>query len=154
MIEAGEATPCYIGGRDYGSSPAEFQEERLLNEFAALKRPYNVISTWTPMVVPRSNWEAVGGFDEEYFPGSGSDPDFAMRMYRYGCRHFIGVGTSLVYHFSRTTISRFDSGPRMDPRSRFRRKWGMSRKRFLNRVLRRDRVITPRLLPRTGTEAR
>jgi hypothetical protein len=36
----------------------------------------------------------------------------------------------------------------MDPRAHFKRKWGMSWKRFLNRVIRRDSVITPALLRR------
>ena len=47
-VEAGRATACYIGGRDYGDSPANFREKELLGGFAGLKRPYNVSSTWTP----------------------------------------------------------------------------------------------------------
>jgi len=140
-IEAGKAAECYIGGHDYGHSPADFEEERLLREFATLKRPYNVVSTWTPTVISRTNWEAVGGFDENYFPGSGSDPDLAMKMYKYGCRHFIGVGSSLVYHFSRSTISRFDTADLPDPKAYFKKKWGVSWKRFLNKVIRRGTII-------------
>lgn len=142
-VEAGKATACYIGGHDYGDSPANFEEERLLSEYESLKRPYDVVSTWTPTLLPRSNWEAVGGFDEAYFPGNGSDPDLAMKMYEYGCRYFVGVGTCLVYHFSRRTIARFDDSKKtvMDPKAHFRKKWGMSRKKFLNKILRRDRVM-------------
>jgi GT2 family glycosyltransferase len=145
-VEAGRAAACYIGGRDYGSGPSDFREQSLLREFRTLKRPYNVVSTWTPTVLPLANWEAVGGFDEAYFPGPGSDPDLAMKMYAYGCRHFIGVGSSLVYHFSRTTTARFDQRRTMDPRAYFRQKWGMRRGTFLRRILCRDRVITPRLM--------
>ena len=147
-VEAGKATSCYIGGHDYGDSPESFQEDRLLNEFAALKRPYNIVSTWTPVVIPKSNWDAIGGFDENYFPGYGSDPDLAMKMWKYGCRHFIGVGTSLVYHFSRCTISRFDDCDVMDPKAYFRKKWGMSWKKFFKKVIYRDKVITPELMRR------
>ena len=149
-VEAGKATPCYIGGQDYGDSPATFRETRLLAEFRGLIRPYNVVSTWTPIVLSKANWDAVGGFDEEYFPGYGSDPDLAMKMYRHGCRHFIGVGACLVYHFSRRTIARFDACPGMDAKAYFRSKWGMSWKRFFRKVIRRDSVITPALLARTG----
>jgi len=142
-VEAGKATACYIGGHDYGSSPRNFDEERLLAEYESLKRPYDVVSTWTPTLLSRKSWRDIDGFDEAYFPGNGSDPDLAMKMYEYGCRYFIGVGKSLVYHFSRRTISRFDDSRRdvMDPKAYFKKKWGMSRKKFLNKILRRDQVI-------------
>ncbi len=145
-LEAGKAAECYIGGCDYGSCPAEFREEDLLADCESLKRPYNVVSTWTPIVIKKRDWDNVGGFDEKYFPGNGSDPDLAMKMYEYGCRHFIGVGGSLVYHFSRTSISRFDGVDVMDPKKYFKQKWGMSWKRFLKRVLFRGQKITPELL--------
>lgn len=149
-IEAGKAAECYIGGQDYGGSPATFEEDRLLREYAALKRPYNVVSTWTPILLRRHDWEAIGGLDENYFPGNGSDPDLAMNMYRYGCRLFIGVGTSLVYHFSRSTVSRFDGQEPMDPKAYFKEKWGMSWRHFLTRVIRRGAVVTPELMRRTA----
>ena len=145
-VEAGDATACYIGGQDYGRTPAEFQKERILKEYARLKRPYNMVSTWTPMLISKRDWDAVGGFDENYFPGNGSDPDFAMKMYQHGCRHFIGVGSSLVYHFSRRTIARFDGGDVMDPKAYFEKKWGMTWKKFLSKVIRRDEIITDSLL--------
>jgi GT2 family glycosyltransferase len=149
-IEPGKCHPGVVGGRDYGTSPDTFDESRLLRDLEQLRRPYNVVSTWPPTVLPRANWEAIGGFDEAYFPGPGSDPDLAMKMYRSGCRHFIGVGTSLVYHFSRQTTGRFDGVPAVDPRRYFRRKWGMTMRRFLRRVIRRDAVITPRLARALG----
>ncbi len=148
-IEAGKAAKCYIGGKDYGSDPSNFDEERLLNEFEALKRPYDMVSTWTPIVVPKSNWDAIGGFDEAYFPGNGSDPDLAMKMYQYGCRLFVGVGASLVYHFSRTTISRFDESREfIDPKAHFKQKWGVSWKKFLRLTIGRDAIIKPETLGR------
>jgi len=107
-----------------------------------------MVSTWTPTLLSKTDWDAIGGLDETYFPGNGSDPDLAMKMYDYGCRHFIGVGASLVYHFSRVTTARFDSAEAMDPKLHFRRKWGISWKHFFDRVIRRDSVITPNLLRR------
>lgn len=142
-VEAGRACECYIGGKDYGSSPSDFREEQLLSEYELIKRPYNVVSTWTPIVMKKRDWDAVGGFDEAYFPGNGSDPDLAMKMYAYGCRNFTGVGSSLVYHFSRRSISRFDGADVMDPKKYFKKKWGMSWKRFLSKVICRGRRITP-----------
>ncbi len=145
-IEPGNSTPCYIGNRNYGNSPSDFEEERLLREYRTLYRPYNVVSTWTPVLLSRADWEAIGGFDEEYFPGFGSDPDLAMKMYRHGCRHFIGVGNSLVYHFSKGTTARFSDSPAMDPQQYFRSKWGISWKKFFKQVIHRNSVISPELL--------
>ncbi|NOQ22775.1 MAG: glycosyltransferase [Candidatus Aegiribacteria sp.] len=145
-IEPGNSTPCYIGNRNYGESPSTFEEERLLSEYRTLFRPYNVISTWTPVLLSRRDWEAIGGFDEKFFPGFGSDPDLAMKMYRYGCRHFIGVGNSLVYHFSKGTTARFSGSSTMDPRKYFKSKWGISWKKFFKQVIHRNSVIFPALL--------
>jgi len=141
-VEAGRATECYIGGCDYGRSTLDFREEDVIADSVKLRRPYNVVSTWTPIVMKKRDWNAVGGFDEAYFPGNGSDPDLAMKMYDYGCRHFIGVGASLVYHFSRKSISRFDDADVMDPKKYFENKWGMSWSRFLKKVLRRGKRIS------------
>jgi len=145
-VEAGKAAECYIGGHDYGKSPADFQEDRLLKEYVALRRPYNMVSTWTPILLSRTNWDAIGGFDESYFPGNGSDPDLAMKMYQYGCRHFVGVGTSLVYHFSRRTIGRFDDRKMMNAKAYFAKKWGMTWKKFLKNVIHRDQIIPDGML--------
>jgi GT2 family glycosyltransferase len=145
-IEPGPSTPCYIGNTDYGTSPDSFREEELLRDHRKLMRPYNMVSTWTPVLLTRRDWESVGGFDEKYFPGFGSDPDLAMKMYRHGCRHFIGVGTSLVYHFPKSTTGRFQGSDTMDPRRYFRKKWGTSWSRFLAKTLKRDSVVTPDLL--------
>jgi len=142
-IEPGNSTPCYIGNRNYGLSPDDFEETRLLREFRTLYRPYNTVSTWTPVLLSRRDWEAINGFDEAYFPGFGSDPDLAMKMYRYGCRHFVGVGNSLVYHFAKSTTARFDGSPDMDPRKYFKEKWGISWRKFYRKVLQRDSVISP-----------
>ena len=145
-IEPGNSTPCYIGNTNYGGSPSDFEEERLLGEYRTLFRPYNVVSTWTPVLLSREDWEAIGGFDEEFFPGFGSDPDLAMKMYKHGCRHFIGVGNSLVYHFSKGTTTRFSDSPAMDPQQYFRSKWGISWKKFFKQVIHRNSVISPELL--------
>lgn len=141
-VEAGRASDCYIGGCDYGHSPSDFREEDIITDAVRLRRPYNVVSTWTPIVMKKRDWDAVGGFDEAYFPGNGSDPDLAMKMYEYGCRHFIGVGASLVYHFSRRSIGRFDDADVMDPRKYFKQKWGMNWSRFLKKVIRRGSRIS------------
>jgi len=141
-IEPGNSTPCYVGNRDYGRSPSEFQEERLLKEYRTLIRPFNIVSTWTPVLLSKIDWDAIGGFDEYYFPGFGSDPDLAMKMYQHGCRNFVGVGNSLVYHFAKGTTARFSGPEKMDPRKYFKKKWGMSWKIFHRKLIHRDLVIS------------
>ncbi len=140
-IEPGNSTPCYIGNKNYGNSPRSFEKDRLLREYRTLVRPYNVVSTWTPVLLSRFDWESIGGFDEHYFPGFGSDPDLAMKMYSYGCRTFLGVGNSLIYHFAKGTTARFSGPEKMDPRKYFKSKWGISWKKFHNRVIHRDTII-------------
>ena len=38
------------------------------------------VSTWAPSLVHRDIWNQVGGLSEEFFPGTGSDPDFNMKL--------------------------------------------------------------------------
>ena len=49
-------------------------------------------STWAPHLVHRDYWIKVGGFSEEFFPGAGSDPDFAFKLWNKGIRIFKMVG--------------------------------------------------------------
>ena len=145
-VEPGEATVCYIGQQDYGRTVETFDEAGMVSACDGLRRTYNMVSTWTPLLVAKADWDAVGGFDEAYFPGYGSDPDLAMNFYRRGCRAFVGVGSSLVYHFSRRTISRFDTAGLADPSAVFRAKWGMRWRKFFRKSMFRDRMVTPSLL--------
>jgi GT2 family glycosyltransferase len=148
-VEPGKATPCYIGDQDYGRSIETLDEAGVVAACDDLRRPYNIVSTWTPLLVRKVDWDAVGGFDEAYFPGYGSDPDLAMKFYRRGCRTFIGVGSSLVYHFSRRTISRFDTADVVDPKRLFQQKWGLRWRKFFRKQLFRDKLIGPEVLERT-----
>ena len=56
-------------------------------------------STWAPSLVHRDLWNKVGGLSEEYFPGSGSDPDFNIKLWNTGVRIFKGINKFKVYHF-------------------------------------------------------
>ena len=56
-------------------------------------------STWAPSLVHKDIWDKVGGFSEEYFPGTGSDPDFNMKLWNIGIRIFKGINDFKVYHF-------------------------------------------------------
>jgi glycosyltransferase involved in cell wall biosynthesis len=77
----------------------DFNEKKFLNEY----KNYNHFdfqgSTWAPSLVHRDIWNKVDGFSEEYFPGTGSDPDFNMKLWNIGIRIFKGINDFKVYHF-------------------------------------------------------
>ena len=47
---------------------------------------------WQPSLIPKTTWNKVNGFSEEFSPGLGSDPDFNMKLWRIGVRIFKGLG--------------------------------------------------------------
>ncbi len=116
--------------KDYGTRLEEFREKELLDNYPALSGPNWQGSTWPPVVIHRDLWDLVGGFSIEFSPGMYSDPDLSFKLLRAGVRHFMGVGTSLVYHFGSKSTGRIrkNKGHRM-----FLMKWGISA-----RTLRRD----------------
>jgi len=96
----------YKGQINYncGNTPDEFDEKKFLSEY----KSYNFYdfqgSTWAPSVVHRDIWFKVGGLSEEYFPGSGSDPDFNMKLWNSGIRIFKGINKFKVYHFGSVVL--------------------------------------------------
>mgnify|MGYP001419735680 CR=1 FL=1 len=56
-------------------------------------------STWAPHLIQKDLWNKIGGFSEEFFPGTGSDPDLNMKLWKSGVRIFKGVNNCKVYHF-------------------------------------------------------
>ena len=82
----------------------------------------------------RKDWDLVGGFCEEYVPGYGHDPDFAASMWKKGCRTFVGLADSLVYHFGSKTTKRVKSEPY---RHIFKRRHGWELDEFAAQKLRR-----------------
>ena len=63
-----------------------------------------------------------------------SDNDFSMKLYHAGCRIFLGVGSSLVYHFACVSTGRIKKN---DGRKQFLRKWSLTQRDFDRYVLRR-----------------
>tara|TARA_B100000674_G_scaffold485144_1_gene491575 strand:- start:113 stop:976 length:864 start_codon:yes stop_codon:yes gene_type:complete len=84
---------------DCGQNINEFNEKKFLTEY----KKYNYYdfqgSTWAPTLVHKNIWNKVNGFSEEYFPGTGSDPDFNMKLWNIGIRTFKGINNCKVYHF-------------------------------------------------------
>jgi len=82
-----------------GDTPSDFNEKEFLAEY----KNHNFYdfqgSTWAPSLVHKDIWNKVGGLSEEYFPGTGSDPDFNMKLWKLGIRIFKGINEFKVYHF-------------------------------------------------------
>ena len=82
-----------------GELVENFDEKKFLEKY----KDYNYFdfqgSTWAPSLIHRDIWDNVGGFSEEYFPGTGSDPDFNMKLWNIGIRIFKGLNNFKVYHF-------------------------------------------------------
>jgi GT2 family glycosyltransferase len=137
MIEPRDTgNPCVIV-RDYGSDAAIFDEARLLAELPQQRKADWYGATWPPTLVSRRWWFKVGGYSSEFSPGMSSDNDFSMKLWHAGCRIFLGVGDSLVYHFqckSTGKVKKNDGG------RQFLHKWGMRQSVFDRYFLRRGQT--------------
>lgn len=123
---------CVIAPHDFGRNPDEFQEEKLLKEYATLPWHDWYGATWPPSLVHRSMWNLVGGYSEAFSPGLYSDPDFSMKLWQSGVRVFRGVQSSRVYHFMSKTTHRI---PMNNGRKQFAQKWKMTARYFTHYIL-------------------
>ena len=134
MIEPVSSGNACVVIANFGRDPASFELERFAREAPALARPDWLGATWPPTLVSRELWHRVGGYSVEFSPGMSSDNDFSMKLWHAGCRVFLGVGDSLVYHFSETSTKRIR---RNDGRRLFLMKWGLVQSTFDRFYLRR-----------------
>jgi len=134
MIEPAASGNACVVIADFGRDPAKFDLERFAREAPRLARADWLGATWPPTLVARTLWHQVGGYSIEFSPGMGSDNDFSMKLWRAGCRAFLGVGDSLVYHFSETSTRRIRKN---DGRRQFLMKWGLTQSGFDRYYLRR-----------------
>jgi glycosyltransferase involved in cell wall biosynthesis len=142
MIEPKDTgNPCVIV-HDYGSSPEHFAEQQLLTDLPGYRKADWFGATWPPTLVSKRWWFKVGGYSSEFSPGMSSDNDFSMKLWHAGCRIFLGVGNSLVYHFqckSTGKVKKNDGG------KQFLHKWGIRQSVF-------DRYFLRRGLPAQSLE--
>jgi GT2 family glycosyltransferase len=140
MIEPRDTSnPCVIV-RDYGSDAENFDEAKMLMELSQQHKTDWYGATWPPTLVSKRWWFKVGGYSSEFSPGMSSDNDFSMKLWHAGCRIFLGVGDSLIYHFqckSTGKVKKNDGG------KQFLNKWGIRQSVF-------DRYFLRRGLPAQG----
>lgn len=130
-VDSGNACAVHA---DFGRDPANFDLARFAREAPGLARAHWLGATWPPTLVSRELWHQVGGYSVEFSPGMGSDNDFSRKLWQAGCRVFLGIGDSLVYHFSETSTRRIRKN---DGRRQFLMKWGMTQSGFDRYWLRR-----------------
>ena len=144
MIEPVASGNRCVSVSDFGRDADSFRENDLLENYQSLAKPDWYGATWPPTLVHRRWWHAVGGYSSEFSPGMSSDNDFSMKMWGAGCRVFLGVGDSLVYHFMCKSTGRIVKN---DGRKQFMRKWGITPSLFDRYYLRRGVVATQTSLP-------
>jgi len=123
-----------IAPADYGNSPDNFQEERLLREYATLPHQDWFGATWPPNIIHRDLWDLVGGYSIEFSPGMYSDPDFSAKLWLVGVRFFKGISKSRVYHFEARSTSRIRKN---NGSAQFLLKYGITSSSFMKYVLKR-----------------
>jgi len=130
---------------DCGNTLDEFNENKLLNNFEKYNHYDFQGSTLAPHLMHKDLWEKVGGFSEEYFPGTGSDPDLNMKLWKEGIRIFKGINDFKVYHFGSIVTRKYKNHPTIITETGskgskiFLLKWGISIKFFKKFFLKSDR---------------
>jgi len=127
MVEPGGANNRCTVAADYGRDTASFREAELIAALPSMHRAHWLGSTWPPTLLPTWMWAEVGGYSTELSPGMSSDNDFSMKLWHAGCRTFIGLGDSFVYHFACVSTGRIAKN---DGRLQFLHKWGISQRDF------------------------
>ena len=127
-----------------GNNLDTFNEEKLLKEIDNFNYYDFQGSTWAPHLMHKKTWNDVGGFSEEFFPGTGSDPDLNMKLWKKGVRIFKGINDFKVYHFGSIVTRKYKNHPTIKTESGsrgakiFLLKWGISINFFKKYFLKSD----------------
>ena len=131
---------------DCGNNLNTFDEKKLLENYNNIKFYDFQGSTWAPHLIHKNTWNKVGGFSEEYFPGTGSDPDLNKKLWDIGVRIFKGLQHSKVYHFgsivTRQKEKKFNTLTETGSKGSkiFLLKWGFSIKFFKKHFLKSNKI--------------
>ena len=134
-----------------GSSVKNFDEKKFLDNYKNFNHFDFQGSTWAPHLIHKDLWNKVGGFSEEFYPGTGSDPDLNMKLWKNGVRIFKGINDFKVYHFGSIVTRRYKDHPTIKTESGsrgakiFLLKWGISINFFKKYFLRSDTKFNGKL---------
>ena len=137
---------------DCGNSLKDFDELKLLKNYKNINHYNFQGSTWAPHLIHKKLWDEVGGFSEEYYPGTGSDPDLNMKLWKSGVRIFKGLNDCKVYHFGSIVSRKYRDHPTIKTESGskggkiFLLKWGITFRFFKKHYLRSDTKYLGELL--------
>ena len=140
MIEKNSGHIKFDCGNDFN----DFDEKKLLDNQKELKSKDFQGSHWAPHLIHKEIWDKVGGFSEEFYPGTGSDPDLNMKLWKTGVRIFKGINDFKVYHFGSVVTRKYKDNPNLttETGSRggkiFLLKWGISIKFFKKFIMQSD----------------
>lgn len=141
LIEPIHTNNCTIVS-DFGKDISGFQEQDLLKTYKIFPKNDWSGATWPINIIHIDNWDLVGGYSVEYFPGMYSDPDFSKKLWDTGIRYYKGLGESRAYHFvsKSTTRTKHNNGRRT-----FLMKWGLTSKTFTRHYLKRGEYFNGEL---------
>jgi hypothetical protein len=120
----------------FGHNPETFNEASLMSDYFTNPSKYFKMDTTQyshPITMPKTLWDEMGGVDTGYQYGVGTDHDIPASAYKAGCRDFIMLGKSKVYHFVSQTVRKLPKD-RSDGQAYFRDKWGISVNEFRRRM--------------------
>ena len=134
-----------------GDTSDDFDEKKFIDNY----KDYNFYdfqgSTWAPHLIHKDIWNKVGGFSEEFYPGTGSDPDLNMKLWNLGVRIFKGINDFKVYHFGSKVTRKYKNDQKIITETGskggkiFLLKWGFSIKFFRKYYLKSDTVYNGEL---------
>jgi GT2 family glycosyltransferase len=113
-----------------GHDTQSFDENKLLDFYLRNKEKIkreNTVQWSHPILVPKFMMEEIGYWDENYFPGWNVDNDLPKALYEKGCRDFLMLGSSRVFHFISKTFNKLPSEVKnRSGQDVFIKKWGIS----------------------------
>jgi glycosyltransferase involved in cell wall biosynthesis len=136
---------------DCGTNIKNFNEQKLLDNYQKINFVDFQGSTWAPHLIHKDIWNSVGGFSEEFYPGTGSDPDLNMKLWKKKIRIFKGLSKCLVFHFGSIVTRRNNDNKKIQTESGnkgnkiFLLKWGITIKFFKKYYLKSDIKYTSEL---------
>ena len=136
---------------DCGNSLENFNESKLLDNYQNINHYDFQGSTWAPHLIHKTLWNKIGGFSEEFYPGTGSDPDLNMKLWNEGVRIYKGINNCKVYHFGSIVTRNYKDHPTIQTESGnkgakiFILKWGISINFFKKFYLKSDTKYTGEL---------
>ena len=126
---------------DCGDTYENFDEAKLLNNYANYNLYDHQGTHWAPHVIHKDLWNKINGLDENFDPGFGSDPDLNMRLWNEGVRYFKGINDCKVYHFGSISLRKKKNLVTNNGARQFLKKWGMSISFFKKYYLRSMQVF-------------